>query len=214
MKTGSYLAATLLAVTMTMATAGAQDPGPPPQNDPQAQGQGQAPGQTPEQGQQADPNAGQNPAGQNSNDGQYPNSGQNPNGQYPSDQRPDLRTVSQQGGPNSDPGNDQPYDPKTEDPKNSVARVSLAHGDVNMQRGDAGEWSAVTLNTPLVQGDQIATGNKGRAEVELDFANMLRLAGGTQAKIAALEHNRIQIQVAQGYASYSVFNNNESEIEI
>src|ERR1700757_1310291 len=154
MKTASYLAATLLAVTMTVATAGAQDPGPRP-NDPQAQAPGQ--GQTPDQGQQADPNAAQNP-----NDGQYPNDAQNPD-----DQRPTLRNASQQSGPNgsqqSDPNGEQPYDPKSEDPKNSVARASLVHGDVNMQRGDAREWSAVTLNTPLVQGDQIATGNKGRA---------------------------------------------------
>jgi len=130
----------LLAVTITVATAGAQDPGPPPQNDPQAQNQGQSPtqGQNPDQGQQADPNTAPNP-----NDGQYPNNGQTPN-----DQKPELRTVSQQGGPNGEENpnaqgnNDQPYDPKSEDPKNSVARVSLVHGDVNMQRGDAAEWSA------------------------------------------------------------------------
>jgi Family of unknown function (DUF6600)/FecR protein len=197
MKTGSYLAATLLAVTMTMATAGAQDPGPPP-NDPQAQGpaQGQSPGQGPSQDQQADPNNSQNP-----------NDAQNPS----------LVSVAQQSDRNpTDPNqqSDQPYDANKEDPKTSVARVSLVKGDVSMQRGDATEWSGVSLNTPLVQGDQLATGDKGRAEVELDFANMLRMAAGTQVKIADLERNRIQLQVSQGYTSYSVFKGNEAEIEI
>ena len=209
MKTGRYLAATLLAVTtMTMATAGAQDPGPPP-NDPQVQSQGQQ-----GQGQQADPNAGQNP---NSNDAQDPNDAQNGNNPQNSgdSQDPRLMKVSQQNGPNgADPANDQPYDPQKEDPKNSVARVSLARGDVNMQRGDTSDWSAVSLNTPLVQGDQLATGDKGRAEVELDFANMVRMAANTQVKIADLESKRIQLQVSQGYASYSVFKGNEADIEI
>src|SRR5438105_11095800 len=36
-----------------------------------------------------------------------------------------------------------------------VARVSLIHGDVSMQRGDSGDWVAVTLNTPIVAGDQL-----------------------------------------------------------
>lgn len=197
MKTGSYLAATLLAVTMTMATAGAQDPGPPP-NDHQAQGPApaQSPGQGSAQDQQVDPNNSQNP-----------NDAQNPS----------LVNVAQQNGGNgTDPNQqpDQPYDANKEDPKTSVARVSLFKGDVSMQRGDAAEWSSVSLNTPLVQGDQIATGDKGRAEVELDFANTLRMAAGTQVKIADLERNRIQLQVSQGYTSYSVFKGNEAEIEI
>ncbi len=39
-----------------------------------------------------------------------------------------------------------------------VARVSLIRGDVSMERGDSNEWMAVTVNTPLVPGDSIATG--------------------------------------------------------
>ena len=41
-----------------------------------------------------------------------------------------------------------------------VARISLIHGDVSMQRGDSGDTSAVTLNTPLVAGDKVFTGDR------------------------------------------------------
>src|SRR5262249_23762080 len=95
-----------------------------------------------------------------------------------------------------------------------VARVSLVHGDVSMQRGDSGDWVAATLNTPLVRGDQLATSEKSRTEIQLDYANILRLAAHSQVKIADLTRTRIQIQVSEGYANYSVFKGNEADVEI
>ena len=99
-------------------------------------------------------------------------------------------------------------------PESNAARVSLMNGDVSMQRADTGEWAAATINTPLVRGDQLATGDKSRAEIQLDYANILRLASRSQAKIADLTRSRIQVQVSQGYANYSVFKGNEAQIEI
>jgi hypothetical protein len=95
-----------------------------------------------------------------------------------------------------------------------VARISLIHGDVSMARGDTGEWSSTTVNAPLVRGDQVATGEGARAEVQLDFANIVRLAARSQAKIADLTRTRIQVQVAQGYASYTLLKGNEADVEI
>ena len=69
-------------------------------------------------------------------------------------------------------------------PQPNVARISLIHGDVSMQRGDSGDWTAATLNTPMVRGDIVGTGDKSRAEVQLDYANILRLSSQSQAKIA------------------------------
>lgn len=99
-------------------------------------------------------------------------------------------------------------------PNSNAARVSLIRGDASVQRADTGEWSAATINTPLVRGDQLATGERSRAEIQLDFANVLRLASKSQAKIADLTGKHIQIQVSQGYANYSVFKGNEADIEI
>ena len=67
---------------------------------------------------------------------------------------------------------------------NGVGRVSLIHGDVSTQRGDSGDWSAAQLNAPLMTGDKVSTGDKARAEVQLDYANILRISEHTQANIS------------------------------
>jgi len=95
-----------------------------------------------------------------------------------------------------------------------VARVSLIHGEVSMQRGDSGDTSAVDLNTPLVAGDKVFTGTRSRAEIQLDWANLLRLDENAQADIATLERTRIQVQLAQGLANYSVLKGSEADVEI
>ena len=104
--------------------------------------------------------------------------------------------------------------PAAVQPEPGVAHISLIHGEVSMQRGDSGDWAATTLNTPLVRGDQIATGDKSRTEIQLDYANVLRLAARSQAKIADLTRTRIQIQLAQGYANFSTFKGSEADAEI
>src|SRR6267378_8631207 len=68
-----------------------------------------------------------------------------------------------------------------------VARISLIQGDVSVQRGDTGDWSAAALNQPLVGGDRISTGDRSKAELQLDHANILRLGNNAQVKIATVE---------------------------
>src|SRR5436309_12935088 len=104
--------------------------------------------------------------------------------------------------------------PAAVQPEPGVAHISLIHGEVSMQRGDSGDLAATTLNTPLVRGDQITTGDKSRTEIQLDYANVLRLAARSQAKIADLTRTRIQVQVAQGYASYTLLKGAEADVEI
>src|SRR5690242_20832188 len=81
-----------------------------------------------------------------------------------------------------------PDGPGSSDQQNNtgVARVSFIHGDVSMQRGDSGDFSSITLNTPLVAGDKVATGAASRTELQLDYANILRLDQNAQASIATL----------------------------
>ncbi|HUZ45670.1 MAG TPA: DUF6600 domain-containing protein [Terriglobia bacterium] len=95
-----------------------------------------------------------------------------------------------------------------------VARVSLIRGDVSMMRGDSGTWVAVTVNTPLVPGDTIVTGAGSRAEVQLDYSNVLRLDQNAQAKIADLNASRIQLQVAHGTVDLAVVQGNQTESEV
>jgi Family of unknown function (DUF6600)/FecR protein len=95
-----------------------------------------------------------------------------------------------------------------------VGRVSLIQGDVSMERGDANEWVAVTVNTPLVPGDTIATGAGSHAEVQLDYSNVLRLSDNAEVKIADLNASRIQIQVARGAVDLAVFKNSQANAEV
>ncbi len=114
-------------------------------------------------------------------------------------------------------GEAQPGGPSGEGPAKTdqgVGRVSMIHGDVSTQRGDAGTWSAAVLNQPVMNGDKVSTGAGGRAEVQLDFANILRLGTNSQGTIANFTHKYIQIQVGQGLANYSVFGESEAEPEI
>ena len=95
-----------------------------------------------------------------------------------------------------------------------VARVSFIRGDVSVQRGDTGDWVAVTQNTPLSAGDRVSTGQNARAELQLDYANILRMSGNATAKIANLDRSQIQIQVGQGLVTYSVLKGTEATAEI
>jgi FecR protein len=111
----------------------------------------------------------------------------------------------------------QPGGPTGEEPAKTdmgVARISLIHGDVSTQRGDSGDWSAATLNQPVVAGDKVSTGDAGRAEVQLDFANVLRLGPNSKANIATFTKRNIQIQLGQGIADYVLWKNSEVEPEI
>jgi hypothetical protein len=126
-------------------------------------------------------------------------------GQSQSAQPPQLGEEAQPGGPSGE------GPAKTDQ---GVGRISMTHGEVSTQRGDSGTWSAAVLNQPVVNGDKVSTGAGGRAEVQLDYANILRLGSNAQANIANFTHKYIQIQVGQGLANYSVFGESEAEPEI
>ena len=134
-----------------------------------------------------------------------------------------------QAGPPSQPGQPQPGQPPQMGPEaqpggpsgegpakvdQGVGRISMIHGEVSTQRGDSGTWSAAVLNQPVVNGDKVSTAAGGRAEVQLDYANILRLGSNAQANIANFTHKYIQVQIAQGLANYSVFGESEAEPEI
>ena len=111
----------------------------------------------------------------------------------------------------------QPEGPSGEGPadvKQGVGRISMIHGPVSTQRGDSGQWSAAVLNQPVVMGDKISTGDGGRVEVQLDYANILRLGPNSQANISNFTKDFVQVQIAQGIADYVVFGESEAEPEI
>jgi len=166
-----------------------------------------------------------------SDQGQYDQNGQNdqndrppmselppkpsPNGpamQYPNGPGPNMQGPPP--GPNGGPYQSGPNNDQANSSNNGVARLSLIHGDVSTRRGDSGEWSAAQLNAPLMAGDKVSTGDASRTEIQLDYANILRLAEHTQANITNLTSKQIQIQLGHGMANYTVLRNSDADAEI
>jgi len=95
-----------------------------------------------------------------------------------------------------------------------AGRVSYIHGDVSTQHNGSSDWAAATLNTPVVNGDHISTGQNTRTEIQLDHANILRLSDQSTANVVSLSRTQMQIQIGQGLANYEVLKNNEANAEI
>jgi hypothetical protein len=95
-----------------------------------------------------------------------------------------------------------------------VARISLLNGDVSVQRGDSGEVVAAAVNGPLVAGDQVLTGPSARAEIQFDWANLVRLGTDTQIRLASLENNQFQVQLARGTVTLSVIRDSSGQVEV
>ena len=106
-------------------------------------------------------------------------------------------------------------DEETEDgPGLGVARVSLTNGDVSMRHGDEGDWVQATVNSPLVEGDSISTGPGSRAEVQLDYSNLVRLGPDSEVNIASLANRQFRVQVARGMVTYSELRGGEADVDI
>jgi hypothetical protein len=85
-----------------------------------------------------------------------------------------------------------------------VARISIQNGDVSVRRGDSGELVAAALNAPLMAGDHLVTGPNGKAEIQFDYGNMVRLDANTEVILADLDNQVRQIQVAAGAVDYRI----------
>jgi len=95
-----------------------------------------------------------------------------------------------------------------------VARISLINGDVSVRRGDTDDWVAGAINAPLVVGDRVATGATSRAEVQFDYANMIRLSSNSEVRLTELEAQRYQLQVARGLVTFRVLRDSGVDVDL
>jgi hypothetical protein len=107
-----------------------------------------------------------------------------------------------------------PPDDPQEAPDKGVARISLINGDVSIRRGDDGDWVAAAVNAPLVVYDHVVTGDRSRAEVQFDWANLVRLSSNAEIRIAQLENQRYQVQLASGTATLAVLRDSKADMEV
>ena len=99
-------------------------------------------------------------------------------------------------------------------PDRGVARLSYVNGNVSVRRGDSADMVAAVLNAPLTVGDRLVTGDGGRAEVQLDYANIVRLGPSSEVRFSELQRGRYQIQIAAGTAAFRVLRDSDAQVEI
>jgi hypothetical protein len=115
-------------------------------------------------------------------------------------------------GPNYNP-NSNPDDDGSA-PDRGVARVSYMNGNVSVRRGDSGELVAAIVNAPLVAGDRIVTAETGRAEVQFDALNLIRLGPATEVRLSELAYHRYQVQIATGTTIFRIVRDSDAQVEI
>ncbi len=99
-------------------------------------------------------------------------------------------------------------------PALGVARVSLVGGEVTTKRGDSGDWVAARINQPVVEGDSVMTGPGSRAEIQLDYGNLVRLNSNSEIEFASLGNRKFQIRVATGSVGYSELRDSAADVDI
>lgn len=99
-------------------------------------------------------------------------------------------------------------------PALGVARISLVGGEVTTKRGDSGDWVAARINQPVVEGDSVTTGPGSRAEIQLDYGNLVRLNANSEIEFAALERRKFRIRLAAGSVGYSELRNSEADVDL
>jgi hypothetical protein len=95
-----------------------------------------------------------------------------------------------------------------------VARLSIVTGDVSVRRVDSGDYVAAAINAPLVANDTIAIGPSGRAEVQFDSADMLRLDRDSEVRLNDVQYSRIGLQIARGTVTYRVLRDSTVQVEL
>jgi hypothetical protein len=99
-------------------------------------------------------------------------------------------------------------------PERGVARISVINGEVSVRRGDSGDWVAAAVNAPLMVDDRISAGPHSRAEVQFDYANLIRIGSNAEARLAQLDYGRYNIQVAHGTVTFRVLRDSPAEVEV
>ncbi|HYL36372.1 MAG TPA: DUF6600 domain-containing protein [Bryobacteraceae bacterium] len=100
------------------------------------------------------------------------------------------------------------------EPGRAVARISVLNGDVSVRRGDSGDVVAAAINSPVMADDRILTGSSSRAEVELDFANMLRVGPSSEVRFVGMDVKSFQMQVAAGTVTLRVLRPGQAQTEV
>jgi FecR protein len=100
------------------------------------------------------------------------------------------------------------------EPGRAVARISVLNGDVSVRRGDSGDVVAAAVNGPLMADDRLLTSSSGRAEVQLDSANMIRIGPNSEVRFTGMDVRSFQVQVAMGTVTFRTLRPSQAQVEV
>ena len=118
----------------------------------------------------------------------------------------------QQPGPNDQPQQQEP-DGQYEQGR-GVARISVLNGEVSVRRGDSGDVVAAAINGPLMANDSVLTSSSARVEIQLDWANLLRVGPNSEVRFTGLDIRGYQIQVAAGTVMFRILRPSQAQAEL
>lgn len=127
--------------------------------------------------------------------------------------QPPPPPAGQQPGPDGQPGQPGPGAGQYE-PGRAVARISILNGDVSVRRGDSGDVVAAVINNPIMADDRVLTGANARAEVQLDFGNVVRIAPNSEVRFVGMDVKGFQLQVAAGSVTFRVLRPSQAQAEV
>ncbi len=82
-----------------------------------------------------------------------------------------------------------------------VARVSYISGDAQIRRLDSQDWEKLTLNLPIVEGDEITTSLGARVEIQFNAKTHLRLTENSYLRVIRLKDEGIAVSLPEGSVS-------------
>ena len=83
------------------------------------------------------------------------------------------------------------------DPPDRVGRLNYMDGAVSFQPAGVSDWVDATVNRPLIPGDNIWVGDRGRAELHVG-STALRLGANTAFQFLNLDDQTVQIRLSEG----------------
>ena len=91
------------------------------------------------------------------------------------------------------------------DPPGRVGRLNYMDGPVSFQPAGVNDWVDATVNRPLIPGDNIWTGDRGRTELHVG-STALRLGPNTSFQFLNLDDQTVQIRLSEGTLTMRVRN--------
>lgn len=107
-------------------------------------------------------------------------------------------------------------DDEQPDVTDRVARISYLKGEAKIRRLGSNDWERVTLNLPLVEGDELVTDEDARLEIQFNSYTHVRVEENSYLKIATLRDEGIALSISLGTmnARLTKFDKDKSFFEI